>query len=91
MNIFFKWKENVQSVREKYPKIEVILKKQEEDQYFVNIIRRADIQKMKTPQQIRNEVEKEIEDYKIAEEELKKINHALYLLENGKRHKNKIL
>jgi len=31
MNIFFKWKENVQSVREKYPKIEVILKKQEED------------------------------------------------------------
>ena len=46
---------------------------------------------MKTPQQIRNEVEKEIEDYKIAEEELKKINHALYLLENGNRHKNKIL
>ena len=48
-------------------------------------------QMTKTPQQIRNEVEKEIEDYKIAEEELKKINHALYLLENGKRHKNKIL
>ena len=64
MNIFFKWKENVQSVREKYSKIEVILKKQEEDQYFVNIIRRADIQKMKTPQQIRNEVEKEEHFYR---------------------------